>query len=342
MKTYDVVITGAGPAGLMCAETLSGSGLSVLLLEKNDVFGKKVCAGGLTRKDIALLDVPDKIIEHKVNKTAVYTTKKQSGADAPEPFLFTVNRIELGTWHKQRLEKTDVEIRNKAKVTSVDDKKVVINNSEEIGYKYLVGADGFFSVVRKYLGLPHEKKLAGLQYIVPDDDPDPRLCIYLNSKRFHSWYGWKFPHKNSYAIGCCADPRILPPDKLKKNFKLWIKENGFDISNAEYQAYPISYDYRGYKFGNIFLTGEAAGLVSGFTGEGIYQSLVSGKTVANTILNPDHHSDEMDAVLKYNEIQEKILKFLIKAGPFRSSLHNLIVSLLNNKRIKTKIHRSFS
>jgi flavin-dependent dehydrogenase len=34
MEHYDVVIVGAGPAGLMCAETLSTSNLSVLVVEK--------------------------------------------------------------------------------------------------------------------------------------------------------------------------------------------------------------------------------------------------------------------------------------------------------------------
>jgi len=342
MQKYDVVIVGAGPAGLMCAETLVGTGLSVIVLEKNDVFGKKVCAGGLTRKDLSLLDVPDEIIEHKVDRTAVIASKGRSGADAPQPFLFTVDRIKFGTWYKERVEKAGIEVRKNSKVTSVDDTKVVINGNEEMGYKFLVGADGFFSVVRKYLRLPQEKRLAGLQYIIPAKNVDPRLYIYLNAKRFHAWYGWKFPHEGAYAVGCCADPDIVPPPVLKKNFSLWLQENGIDISEAEYQAYPISYDYRGFKFGNVFLAGEAAGLASGFTGEGIYQSLVSGKTVAKTILDGNYHSDEMEAVIKYNSIQEKVLDFLVKAGPFRSVVHSMIVGLLNNKWVKSKIHKSFS
>ena len=83
-------------------------------------------------------------------------------------------------------------------------------------------------------------------------------------------------------------------------------------------------------------------MASGFTGEGIYQSLVSGKTVAHTILNENYSSLDWDAVLKYNRIQEKILKVLIKAGPFKGWIHELIVMLLNNKRIKAKINKGFS
>jgi flavin-dependent dehydrogenase len=58
METFDVIIVGAGPAGLRCAEILATSELSVLLLEKNEKMGQKVCAGGITRKDLAIIDVP--------------------------------------------------------------------------------------------------------------------------------------------------------------------------------------------------------------------------------------------------------------------------------------------
>ena len=84
---YDVIIVGAGPAGLRCAEILGKSELSVLLLEKNAKMGQKVCAGGITRKDLAILDLPDNVIEHKVTKTAVYSRNKSSTAIAQEPFV---------------------------------------------------------------------------------------------------------------------------------------------------------------------------------------------------------------------------------------------------------------
>jgi flavin-dependent dehydrogenase len=47
VKQYDVVIVGAGPAGLECARALMGSRLSVLIIEKNEQIGPKTCAGGI-------------------------------------------------------------------------------------------------------------------------------------------------------------------------------------------------------------------------------------------------------------------------------------------------------
>ncbi len=41
MQSYDVVIVGAGPAGLSCASKLAKSKMKVLLLEQNPGIGQK-------------------------------------------------------------------------------------------------------------------------------------------------------------------------------------------------------------------------------------------------------------------------------------------------------------
>ena len=46
MKNYEVIIIGAGAAGLMCAIEAGKRGRSVLLLEKADKVGKKILISG--------------------------------------------------------------------------------------------------------------------------------------------------------------------------------------------------------------------------------------------------------------------------------------------------------
>ena len=338
---YDVIIVGAGPAGLRCAEILGQSDLSVLLLEKNAKMGEKVCAGGITRKDLAILDLPDEVIEHKVTKTAVHSANRSSSTIALEPFVFTLSREVLGEWQRQQLKNSNVEVLTEAKVTEITKDWVLVNGEDKYSYRFLVGADGVSSIVRRYLKIPTEKRLIGIQYLIPSQE-EASLGIFMDAKLFKAWYAWKFPHEEHIAVGCCADPKLMPPAELKKNFGIWLEKKGFDITNAQYQSWPISYDYRGYKFGNIFLVGEAAGLASGFTGEGIYQSLTSGDTVARTILDSNYESQAMDDVLKYNKIQYRIMKFLYYSGPFRGMLHALVIMALNNKIIKAKINSGFS
>lgn len=52
MKTYDVIIIGGGPAGLMAANQFEKEKINYLLLEKNDSFGKKLLLTGGKRCNV--------------------------------------------------------------------------------------------------------------------------------------------------------------------------------------------------------------------------------------------------------------------------------------------------
>lgn len=342
MEKYDVIIVGAGPAGMICAEKLTGSGLSVLLLEKDTVIGDKVCAGGLTRKALSVFDIPDDIIARKVYKTAVHSPRRYSQAETSDPVVLTIDRKDLGSFQKARLDGNKIKIISGIRVNEIREESVITAKGEEYGYKFLVGADGYASIVRRYLNIPVKRKLIGIQYIAPIKDPDPKLEMFLDSKHFHAWYGWIFPHRDTMSVGCCCDSRFYSSAKLKKKFLEWLEKKNIDISKAEYQSTPISYDFRGLKFDNIYLVGEAAGMASGLTGEGIYQSLVSGIEVAEYIQGRKEESAQMKYVRKYNLIQLRLMNFFIFTGPFRAIFHELIIMLLNNKRFKAKINKGFS
>lgn len=342
MEQYDVVIVGGGPAGLICAEKLSKTDFSVMLLEKDSIFGDKVCAGGLTRKDLAIIDPPDQIIQHKVNNTALHSPGRFSHAETPDPIVVTVDRKDLGKWQRSLLEGTSVKVKTDSRVVEVLKDRVKLENGEELGFRHLVGADGYASIVRRFLGFPQEKKMMGIQYMVPSPGLKPKLEIFLDSKHFNAWYGWSFPHKDMVCIGCGCDPRYRSPKKMKQKFHKWLEKKGIDTSDARYQSAPISYDYRGLRFENIYLTGDAAGIGSGLTGEGIYQSLVTGIEVAEYIQGRTEESDDLKAVIRYNRIQEKIMKFLIRIGACRRIVFELIIMLMNNKRFKNRVNNGFS
>lgn len=341
MEHYDVVIVGAGPAGLRCAEMLAPSDKKVLLLEKKSQTGIKVCAGGLTRKSLALMPVPETLFELKIDKAriagprSVFVTPLRKN-----PFAFMINRATFAQWQERKLEKSPVTIRHRAQVTKIHNSYVEINRQEQVKYTWLVGADGATSIVRRFLGLPVKKRLITFQYLIPSKEN--RFEIHMDNRYFRSGYGWIFPHGHHLAAGCLADPRHVPVSVLKSGFHRWLQKEKLNISEATYQSFPINYDYRGHRFGTVFLTGEAAGLASGLTGEGIFPALLSGEEIARMILDPHHSNTKMNRLLHYKKVQERFLQILHAAGPLRQPLFRAIPFLLNNKRFNRRITNGFS
>ena len=340
MEKFDVIVVGAGPGGLNCANHLANFGKSVLILEKNEIIGKKVCAGGLTQKAYDYLQLPEKLIQHKFKEVNFNTLFIKSKIKSKDYFIYTIDRIKLAEWQVKQLKNNLVKIRKKSRVTSIGEDYIIVNNKEKIKFNFLVGADGSSSIVRKYLGLETKNFNIAVQYIIPNNQYK-EFEVFFNSRLFYSWYAWIFPHNNYVSIGCGCNPKILSAKKLIENFHKWLNKMNIDYSSGEFQSHPINYDFQGLKFNSTFLVGDAAGLASAFTGEGIYQALVSGEEAARMINDKKYKSDKLDDLLKYKKKHNKVLCLLNKSGFLRNFEYVLVGLLLKTNLIDKKVINIF-
>ncbi|RLG15893.1 MAG: hypothetical protein DRN71_00205 [Candidatus Nanohalarchaeota archaeon] len=307
MEKHDVVIVGAGPAGLKAAEVLAGAGKDVLVLEKNDVVGPKVCAGGISLK-CKKLRIPVNLFERSFNSFRLLRSHHNIVVKYNKTVGYTIDRAVLGTYMKNKATDNGVAIRTSSRVTSVT-KEYVVYSGKKIKYDYLIGADGSISTVRKYLNVPTNKIDIGIQYIVNQESNYAMGCF--DHKIFGSGYVWIFPYKNTFSVGTCAKLGTKNIPKLRKKLDSWCKKRGIDLKGAEFQAATINYDYQGFKFGNIFLVGDAAGLAFGFSGEGIYSAILSGQIAAQSIIDKNYdYNKDISKLLKHKRLQESVLPFL--------------------------------
>lgn len=299
---FDVIIVGAGPAGLKCAEQFKGSNYSVLLIERNKVIGPKVCAGGLTRL-ASRFDLPESKTR-VLHKASFYLGDKKYEFPLFYPVKI-IDRYDLGQFLLKRIENMKNLTILKGTTAKEISKDKVITNKGEFYYKYLVGADGSLSIVRRFLGLEAELSSA-LYYKIPKITS--KLEAYFRPKLLGTGYIWVFPHKDYTNIGVGTHNKSNPLSfkELKKILEDFLKKHHFDYSNAKLEAAPINTLYEGCFFKNVFLIGDAAGLLSRLTGAGIAQAMISGQEIGRKIIDPGYNLKELRKILRYRSRQEKV------------------------------------
>ena len=277
MESHEIVVVGAGPAGLKAAELLAREGRDVLIIEKmgEKEIGNKVCAGAISPKTID--DFPEKIFETYIHKISFYSPSlKKITIESEKPFMGMVSRHELGQWQLDRTLSSGASLMDDAEVKNIDRKgRVTKTTKGEIKYEKLIGCDGTTSVIRKSLGLKRKEFLC-FQWTLPNTKYED-LEVYLNFTHFGFGAMYLFPH-DDYVVcgGGGADPR-RPIKDFRDCTKKFFEKRGFDFSNAAYGAAGVSYDYKKHRFGDLTLLGDAGGFGNLMSGEGISQAILSAE-----------------------------------------------------------------
>jgi len=333
MEYYDVIIVGASIAGLECAKNLGGSNLNVLVIERDKQIGRKVCAEGIIANDLDY--IPKHLINFDFQKMIVHYKNKARTFFKNRGIISTIERKTFLDYEIKNLKKfSNIRILTGTSVSEIiSNNSLKLNIEEKLRFKFLVGADGSTSTVRKYLNLGSEKLEIAIQYIIPKRLQD--FEIYLDNKLFGTGYLWIFPNKNYTSIGCGTDLKFMKSKTLKHNFDLWLKEHNFDVQNAKFEGALINYDYKGYKFGNIFLAGDAAGLTSGILGKGIYSAFLSGKQIARDILKVNKPPNLIMEWLKKKKQQEEYM-FFLKNPLLRKISFSVVTNRLFYKKLQKK------
>ena len=209
----------------------------------------------------------------------------------------------------QQAENAGAVIKTSCVVNRIDSDSVATSQGN-FRYRYLIGADGTSSIVRKYLRLATEKVGVGIHFLVPGNFE--KMEWHLNNRLFNNGYGWIFPYQDMASVGIYGVKPYNNPKKMLANLRQWAKQQKISLDGLKPKAGLINFDYKGWRFGNKMLIGDAAGLASGLTGEGMYSALVSGEAAARVILDPEYDCHELQQLIKKQQKHQRIVEFSAK------------------------------
>ena len=170
MDKFDVIIAGAGLAGLGAAYTLAGSGLEVLVLERGDYPGAKNMTGGRLYLNPVRSLFPDlfdnapfeRFIAHegvtllaKDRAVAMHYTGREL-KDEPH-HSYTILRAKFDRWLGERVEEKGGTVLSKTRIDDIikDNGKIagVIAGCDELRADVVLACDGVLSLVSEKAGL---------------------------------------------------------------------------------------------------------------------------------------------------------------------------------------------
>ena len=297
---YDLLVIGGGPGGATCARRAALEGLDVVLIEKEVYPRPKACGGALSPKVKDLLDFDfSKLIEREFNAAIIHRPSGKSSILTREGFRgYLIDREQFDEYLINKAKEAGVEVIEGTEIIAIEQLRRGIR-ALSIGDSFkghiLVGADGVNGISMKQLGIKtkwaQDNIAVCIQAEVPLTDGDiekitssseenEALAIELYYGLVEWGYGWCFPreHKLNIGIGCRLDKAKSLRDSWTIFCSQLEKQKDLDLRiNRQTSArVPVGGLEQRHVGRRAMLIGDAAGLVSPVSGEGISYAIESG------------------------------------------------------------------
>lgn len=285
MLYCDILVVGAGPAGLSAALEVSKAGAHVVVAEKKKMIGQPVRCAELMPKSNLLRNVEVKgSTVQEIRKARIFLPDGEFfDADLTG---YMLNRTVFEQGLARKAGKKGAHILVGTHCASKKEEKVILRQSSttiEISPKVIIGADGPRSTVGEWMGKTNREFCIALQYEIPLAAPSDCAEFYFDS-RFFGGYGWVFPKGGTANVGIAVKYPQQP--KNLNILKRLLEEFGKKMHLAgKIGEIPISTTGGLIPVGgpldtvkdNMVLVGDAAGQTNSLTGGGVSQAIISGK-----------------------------------------------------------------
>ena len=317
---YDIVIIGAGPAGMGCAIPLMKGHASVCVIDKATFPRSKTCAGLVTGKTYRLIEA---IFDKKVSDALFCFTsgavrlfrKTELLVDAPlKHSVRLVNRREFDNALVEEYKRLGGVIREGETGIRIDfeNNRVELKNGDVIRYRYILFADGALSMAHHLLKTGKRDLAFGIETYIPAEKLDTD-SVDLYFGYLDTGYAWVFPHGDTVCVGL-ADSYHKTTD-YRGLIEGFVSDLGVDPAECDYVGAYLPYGTvipQEKLADNILLLGDAGGFTDPISGEGLYMALQSGAYAAAALIDADKpkqaYLDSMSAIIRTVKDGKKVQK----------------------------------
>ncbi len=300
MKNYDVVIVGAGLAGLQCAKLLARRGAKILLVDRKIDLTKGIHTTGIfVRKTLEDFEFPAGTLGKPVKTVTLYSPALKSIDLTSEKEEFRVGK--MGILYELFLRdclENGVEFANETKYVSAlsENAETIVKlekggEQTQVKTKVLIGADGSQSRVAKDLRLDENKEwIVGYEevYRAKSSIDEPRLQCFLDAKLAPGYLAWITNDGEEIHVGVGGYAEKFNPRAALKIFKEKIAGKTIDLNRLKLTEMrggriPVGGVLRRIANENGLLIGDAAGAVSPLTAGGLDPCLRLSKFAAEIV-----------------------------------------------------------
>ncbi len=287
-QEFDIVIVGAGIAGLTAGIHFLKRNINVLIIEKAVFPRKKLCGGFLTYPAIRELtalgvDCTDSSVFYPSSDAFIHYQERELKLKLTQS-AYMVNRFDFDHLLCKKYRAMGGRLIEGSRVTRiVDDNTLTLDNGDTLRFNMLIGADGANSMVRKYLNKDNRHAggfCVGKNYSTPIPSSLPQ-GIHLYMDLIDKGYGWCFTyadHYSSVGIGGTIQDGMVIESAKQLYARLHMEE-----PHLEGAIIPYGKPAKILATKNIFLAGDATGLVDNVLGEGIYPALLAGRIIGSKL-----------------------------------------------------------
>jgi digeranylgeranylglycerophospholipid reductase len=298
-------IVGAGINGTYLAWKLSKEH-DVTLFEKKKKIGKNVCSGLVSARLWNFVPKSKKLILNTIDEAVLHFPKKDVNFKF-FPRMLVLNRKSLDTYIASLAEKNGAEIILGTEVKKIYHVKGMRPQISVAGkvyeFDYLIGSDGYFSVVRKSIGIKAPEYRLGIYTYVNKKSDSNKVDIYPLDDGFL----WIIPRKRNVEYGVLARLNVA-----RKVFNDFCKRK--KVKPRKVYSYVVPRGLIRAEMGRIALCGDVIGLTKPWSGGGILWSLTADDILIKSFPNFKKYNDKLDDYFEpkifFSKLIEKVGRFV--------------------------------